>query len=92
MKTREQLWDPLLICMYVCMHITYIYMNITYLYILKIYYLLLHLFSFIIYYTPGEVIGSHYSELPCGCWELNSGPLEEQSVLLTAEPSLHPLA
>ncbi|CAO2628536.1 E3 ubiquitin-protein ligase NEDD4, partial [Lemmus lemmus] len=30
-------------------------------------------------------------ELPCGCWELNSGPLEEQSVLLTAEPSLQPL-
>jgi hypothetical protein len=29
-------------------------------------------------------------ELPCGCWELNSGPLEEQSVLLTAEPSLQP--
>ena len=27
-------------------------------------------------------------ELPCGCWELNSGPLEEQSVLSTAEPSL----
>ena len=26
---------------------------------------------------------------PCGCWELNSGgPLEEQAVLLTAEPSL----
>jgi hypothetical protein len=25
-----------------------------------------------------------------GCWELNSGPLEEQSVLLTAEPSLQP--
>ena len=25
---------------------------------------------------------------PCGCWELNSGPLEEQSLLLTAEPSL----
>jgi len=24
-------------------------------------------------------------EPPCGCWELNSGPLEEQSVLLTAE-------
>ena len=23
-----------------------------------------------------------------GCWELNSGPLEEQSVLLTTEPSL----
>jgi hypothetical protein len=27
-------------------------------------------------------------EPPCGCWDLNSGPLEEQSVLLTAEPSL----
>ena len=30
-------------------------------------------------------------EPPCGYWELNSGPLEEQSVLLTAEPSLQPL-
>jgi hypothetical protein len=29
-------------------------------------------------------------ELPCGFWELNLGPLEEQSVLLTAEPSLQP--
>jgi hypothetical protein len=28
--------------------------------------------------------------LPCGCWELNLGPLEEQSVLLTSEPSLQP--
>jgi hypothetical protein len=27
-------------------------------------------------------------EPPCGCWELNSGPLEEQSVLLTPELSL----
>ena len=27
-------------------------------------------------------------KLPCGCWELNSGPLEEQAMLLTAEPSL----
>jgi len=30
-------------------------------------------------------------EPPCGCWELNSGPLEEQSMLLTTEPSLQPL-
>jgi hypothetical protein len=30
-------------------------------------------------------------EPPCGCWDLNSGPLEEQSVLLTTEPSLQPL-
>jgi hypothetical protein len=29
-------------------------------------------------------------EPPCGCWDLNSGPLEEQSVLLTTEPSLQP--
>jgi hypothetical protein len=27
---------------------------------------------------------------PCGCWDLNSGPSEEQSVLLTAEPSQQP--
>jgi hypothetical protein len=27
-------------------------------------------------------------EPSCGCWDLNSGLLEEQSVLLTAEPSL----
>jgi hypothetical protein len=27
-------------------------------------------------------------EPPCGCWDLNSGPLEEQSVPLPAEPSL----
>jgi hypothetical protein len=25
---------------------------------------------------------------PCGCWELNLGPLEEQPVLLTDETSL----
>jgi hypothetical protein len=29
-------------------------------------------------------------ELPYGCWELNLGPLEEQPVLLTAEPSHQP--
>ena len=29
-------------------------------------------------------------EPPCSCWELNSGSLEEQSVLLTTEPSLQP--
>ena len=27
-------------------------------------------------------------ELPCGCWELNPGPLEKQSVLLPTEASL----
>ena len=29
-------------------------------------------------------------EPPRGCWDLNSGPSEEQSVLLTAEPSRQP--
>jgi hypothetical protein len=29
-------------------------------------------------------------EPPCGCWDLNSGPSEEQSMPLTAEPSLQP--
>ena len=27
-------------------------------------------------------------EPPSGCWELNSGPLEEQAMHLTSEPSL----
>jgi hypothetical protein len=27
-------------------------------------------------------------EPPCGCWDLNSGPLEEQSVLLPTEPAI----
>lgn len=27
----------------------------------------------------------------CGCWDLNPNPLEEQSVPLTAEPSLQPV-
>ena len=29
-------------------------------------------------------------EPPCGCWDLNSGPSEEQSVLLTTESSYQP--
>jgi hypothetical protein len=29
-------------------------------------------------------------ETPCGWWDLNSGPLKEQSVFLTTEPSLQP--
>jgi hypothetical protein len=30
-------------------------------------------------------------EPPCSCWELNSGHLQEQSVLLNTKPSLQPL-
>lgn len=29
---------------------------------------------------------------PCGCWELNQGPLEKQPVPLTSEPSPRPLS
>ena len=29
-------------------------------------------------------------ELPCGCWNLNLNPLEEEPMLLTSEPSLQP--
>jgi hypothetical protein len=44
--------------------------------------------------VPTEAIGSSGTgvtdscELPCGCWDSISGPLEEQQVLLTSEPSL----
>ena len=31
-----------------------------------------------------------FFEPPCGCWDLNSGPLEEQSVFLPTEPSHQP--
>ncbi|XP_050003558.1 adiponectin receptor protein 1 [Alexandromys fortis] len=42
-------------------------------------------------FSKSPATGSSDScELPCGCWELNPGPLEEQSVLLTTEPSLQP--
>ena len=36
--------------------------------------------------------GAHAEdEPPCGCWELNLGPLQEQQMLLTAELTLQPL-
>jgi hypothetical protein len=42
--------------------------------------------------TPEENIGSitDSSEPICGCWGLNSRPLEEQPVLLTTDQSLQP--
>lgn len=36
---------------------------------------------------PGTGIMDSY-ESPCGCWESNSDPLQQQQVLLTTEPSL----
>ena len=40
--------------------------------------------------SPGTGVTDR-CELSCGCWELNPGPLEEQSMLLTTEPSLQPI-
>ena len=34
--------------------------------------------------------GTDGFELLCSCWESNPDPLEEQSMLLTTEPSLSP--
>jgi hypothetical protein len=39
---------------------------------------------------PAGTVVTGNCELPFGCWELNSGPLEEQPVLLTTEPSFQP--
>jgi hypothetical protein len=36
--------------------------------------------------TPNLITGG--CEPPCGCWEFNLGPLEEQTVLLISAPSL----
>jgi hypothetical protein len=30
------------------------------------------------------------SERPCECWELNPGPVQEDLILLTSQPSLKP--
>jgi hypothetical protein len=59
----------------------------------------LNLFNYYIY-IHCSCLQSHQKKLsnlitdgcepPCGCWNLNSGPSEEQSVLLTTEPSLQP--
>ena len=38
--------------------------------------------------TPEEDLITDGCEPQCGCWDLNSRPLKEQSVLLIAEPSL----
>jgi hypothetical protein len=63
-------------------------------------YLFIYLFIYLMYMstlllsldTPEEGIRFHYRwcEPPWGFWEFNSEPLEEQTVLLTAEPSLQP--
>lgn len=37
--------------------------------------------------SPGTGVPDN-CELPCGCWDLNLGSLEEKPVLLAAEPPL----
>jgi hypothetical protein len=50
----------------------------------------------LVLWRPKEGIGSPGTQVSgvckplCGCWDSNLSPLEEQSVLLTAEPSLQP--
>jgi hypothetical protein len=41
-------------------------------------------------YRAGVTSGSELPDMG-GCWERNSGPLEEQQACLTNEPSLQPL-
>jgi hypothetical protein len=42
------------------------------------------------HWIPLQMVVSHHVVSSHHCWELNSGPLEEQSVLLTDETSLQP--
>ena len=58
------------------------------------------LFLLFIYMSTGSCLQTHQKraldpitdgcEPPCGYWDLNSGPLEEQLVLLPTELSLQP--
>jgi hypothetical protein len=62
-----------------------------YLFLLFIYFYLYEYPIAVFRHTPEECASDPITdgcELLYGCWELNSGPLEEQSVLLTTEPSL----
>ena len=40
-----------------------------------------------LYQIPGTKVKGN-SKSPCECWESNRSPLEEQSMMLTTEPSL----
>ena len=40
--------------------------------------------------SPGPGLADGW-ELPCGCWELNSGPLQVYQVFFITEPALRPL-
>ena len=55
---------------------------------LFIHYMLVHCSCLQIYQKRVSDLITDGCEPLCGCWDLNSGPLEEQLVLLTSEPSL----
>jgi hypothetical protein len=68
---------------------------------LKNIYLFIYLFIYLLYVSTRsclQTLQKKESDLitdscepPCGCWDLNSGPLEEQSALLNTEPSHQPV-
>jgi hypothetical protein len=53
---------------------------------------IIHKYTVAVFRPPrrGHQISLQMVEPPCGCWDLNSGPSEGQSVLLTTEPSISP--
>jgi hypothetical protein len=54
---------------------------------LKIYLFIICVYTVAVFRRGHQIFVMDGCEPPCGCWDLNSGPLEEQLVLLTAEPS-----
>ena len=77
-------------------YVAFIEQNIVMYFLIDVYFS--HFFNFLFIYYVYNILqarGRHLitdgCEPPCGCWELNSGPLEEQAMLLTTEPSLQPL-
>ena len=81
------------VCVCVCVCVSCFCMFVCFSYLLSVYR------SFIWMYVcvacacsalRGQKRVSNPLELPCGCWELYPGPLEEQPVLITTEPLLQP--
>ena len=66
------------------------YISETFFFFFKIYLFYVYEYTVAVFRHQKRVSDSNTDgcELPCGCWELNSRPLKEQLVLLTAEPSL----
>jgi hypothetical protein len=54
-----------------------------------------YILNYLLYVYENTVAVFSYTrrgyQIPCGCWDLNSGRLEDKSVLLTAEPLSSPL-